>query len=204
MKEGFGFFELWRRRLTAVFGVLCLGFVIVTHHSWPDGGVIDRAFDIAGALCVAAGVLGRLWSTAYIGGRKNKDLVMDGPYSMTRNPLYFFSFLGGLGVFLAFQNIYIIAVYVVAFPLSYRYVIRSEEKRLAGLFGPEFDKYLESTPAFFPNVFKLKVGKIDSVAPGLIKRSLGDGSVFVLLLLVAYLIEHLQETGVLHVLWRVP
>ena len=34
----------------------------------------------------------------YVGGRKNAELVTTGPYSMMRNPLYFFSLLGVAGV----------------------------------------------------------------------------------------------------------
>jgi len=204
MREGYGFFERRRKALSALFVIPAVGLVFITHHSWEDGSTLDILFDVGAVLFVVIGILGRAWSTAYIGGKKNSELVVKGPYSMTRNPLYLFSFIAGLGVCVEMKNIYLIIAYLILFPLSYHYVIGSEEKRLAGLFGKEFDDYRRSTPAFFPNVFRLDMGKIDTVAPGLLKKTLRDGSVFVLLLVFIRLVEYLQESGVLSVVWRVP
>jgi protein-S-isoprenylcysteine O-methyltransferase Ste14 len=36
----------------------------------------------------------RLWCSLYISGYKNSQLITSGPYSLCRNPLYFFSFVG--------------------------------------------------------------------------------------------------------------
>ena len=83
--------------------------------------------EFLGFFLVFVAVLGRLWCTLYIGGRKDLDLCQSGPYSLTRNPLYFFSFLGLVGVCLAAQNIVLMIISVVAFLVYYRPVIRNEE-----------------------------------------------------------------------------
>lgn len=53
--------------------------------------------ELTGYLLLIAAALGRIWAFAYIGGRKNRELCQKGPYALTRNPLYFFSFLGVVG-----------------------------------------------------------------------------------------------------------
>ena len=61
----------------------------------------SRSAALAGLLAwpvLAAGVSLRLWSTLHIGGHKRQRVVMDGPYSICRNPLYLFSLLATLGV----------------------------------------------------------------------------------------------------------
>jgi protein-S-isoprenylcysteine O-methyltransferase Ste14 len=198
------FFEKYRRALSAVAAVLCGAFVLVTHHSWPEGSALDLTLDIGGAALVLMGIGGRAWCTMYIGGRKNQELVDKGPYSMTRNPLYFSSFLAGLGICLEVGNVYVIAAYLVFFPLYYHFVIQSEEKRLAGLFSEAFDRYKQTTPAFFPNIAIYDSGELAEYSPELVKRTVRDGSVFVLVLAVVIGIELLQGAGVLPVLWTVP
>lgn len=103
-----------------------------------------------GMVLIFAAVLGRIWCSLYISGRKDKQLCITGPYSLSRNPLYFFSFLGLTGVCLASQNIILLIASVFAFFVYYSMVIASEEKRLRELFPVDFDRYVALTPAFFP------------------------------------------------------
>jgi len=204
MKEGFSFFEYHRRALSTVFLVAGLFLVLVTQHTWVEGGTVDTVFDWAGVILVAKGVLGRVWATMYIGGKKNSTLVTTGPYSMCRNPLYLFSFIAGLGVTVAFENLLLIGLYVLAFSLYYPNVIRSEEKRLESIFGAEFVAYKGASPAFFPKLTGLNLGKLSDYSARLMFKNFMDGSVFILMLPVAYIVERLHESGVLPVLLRIP
>lgn len=203
-RSGFNFFERYRRFLTAVFLVVGIGFLLMTSHARPSDERAVTALSIAGAVFVLAGVSGRVWCTAYIGGRKNAELVTKGPYSMTRNPLYFFSFLGGLGLCLELKNLYLIAMYIVAFPIYYHYVIMSEERRLDGLFGASFQKYRSSTPAFFPNIAMLDLGDLSDVSTKHVMKNAMDGMVFVLLLIAAYMFDKYQASGAISSLLGLP
>jgi protein-S-isoprenylcysteine O-methyltransferase Ste14 len=67
--------------------------------------------EIASYLLVAVATVGRLWCGIYVFGRKSKALCLDGPYSICRNPLYIFTFLGALGVAAASNRIVLIVCF---------------------------------------------------------------------------------------------
>ena len=52
----------------------------------------------AGLALIVICILGRTWCTLYIGGRKKRELINKGPYSVVRNPLYFFTTIGAAGI----------------------------------------------------------------------------------------------------------
>ncbi|MGB4295037.1 MAG: hypothetical protein WBJ16_05340 [Smithellaceae bacterium] len=49
---------------------------------------------LMGAVLVGVASMGRLWCSLYIAGYKAEILVTEGPYSITRNPLYFLVYWG--------------------------------------------------------------------------------------------------------------
>jgi protein-S-isoprenylcysteine O-methyltransferase Ste14 len=69
--------------------VLVLATVLLTQPMLT--GRIHEFLEMAGVSLALLCVAGRMWSSLYIGSRKNRELVTAGPYSITRNPLYFFS-----------------------------------------------------------------------------------------------------------------
>lgn len=204
VKQGYGFFEHYRRHVTSI--ALFFGAIIIflTAPGWKDGGNIGEAFDIAGAILILAGILGRLWSTMYIGGKKNASLVTKGPYSMCRNPLYFFSFLASLGVCIEFENILLVVLFLSFFWFYYHRVITSEEKRLQSFFGEVFDAYKASTPMFMPNIFKYDSGDGPTIIPNLLWKNFLDASIFLVFIPLAYVVRRLQESGHLATLLRIP
>src|SRR5438874_6144411 len=80
-----------------------IAFALVSQAAYVEDGFWDTTWEVVSFLILLTAAFGRIWSAAYISGRKNHELVVDGPYSLTRNPLYFFSFLGYLGAGLAFE-----------------------------------------------------------------------------------------------------
>ena len=64
---------------------------------------------MSGLALVVLCITGRLWCILYVGNKKNLELVTRGPYSMTRNPLYFFSTLGAAGIGLMFGSLTVAA-----------------------------------------------------------------------------------------------
>jgi protein-S-isoprenylcysteine O-methyltransferase Ste14 len=94
-----------------------------------------------GLALIALCILGRAWCTLYIGGRKTNELVELGPYSVSRNPLYLFSFVGIAGLGLQSGSVVISALLAVIAFAVFLPVIRQEESVLDRRFPNAFFDY---------------------------------------------------------------
>ncbi len=159
--------------------------------------------EIAGFALLIIAALGRVWCSIYISGRKDRVLCVDGPYQLTRNPLYFFSFLGIIGFAMALQSVLILLVASGAYLAYYRYVIRSEESRLASIFGASYVSYCTATPRFFP-AFKTP-DRIESysINPRIVERALKEVVWFLFAILAIEVVEMIHAKGHL-VLLKLP
>lgn len=190
-------------RLIVVF---CLPLVVITRHPWSEGGFTDLLLESLGEVLLFAGVLGRIWATLYIAGRKNERLVTIGPYSICRNPLYLFTALIGAGLLCMFGSLLLVPPVVALFAFTYALTIRKEECFLAERFGEEYAAYAREVPRFLPAVWKYrpdKPGAPPTFEPRLVLRGILDTGVFLLLIPLAEFIEGLHVSGVLPVLLRI-
>lgn len=133
--------------------VLAAPLVVVLLLSYPTVGENSTAgiiLNIAGWLVFGLYVTFRLWATLFIGSRKDTELQSEGPYSMTRNPLYFGTFCFALSTVLLLKSLTLAAVVLVGFFFYSRFVVRAEERFLAGKFGERFARYCHGTPRFVP------------------------------------------------------
>ena len=116
-------------------------------------------FSCIGFALVVLGGFGRIWSSLYLEGFKTKKLIKDGPYSMVRNPLYFFSLTILLGICFAIKSIPISIALLLVFVLFHVPTIMNEEKVLLSTHDKSYKAYYESTPRLLPNIFKYKKTK---------------------------------------------
>ena len=115
---------------------------------------------IIGFVLVVFGSFGRIWASLYIEGHKTKNLITAGPFSMVRNPLYFFSLIMLLGFSLALKSIYLPLSLLLIFVIFHIPTIANEEKKLQNTHGEKFEDYVRSTPRLIPNIFKYKKPEI--------------------------------------------
>lgn len=131
-----------------------VALVLLTHPVWVAGGFLDVAIRMTGLAAILACIFGRAWCALHVGGRKNRQLVTDGPYAYTRNPLYLFSAIGAGGVGLCFGSLVLGAVLFAAVAVAFHFVIAREEPTLRRLFGDAFEAYRNRVPRFW---LKLRV-----------------------------------------------
>src|SRR4051812_21270939 len=99
-------------------------FALISQSRYEEGGFWDTTLEVVSFLILLVGAMGRVWVSAYISGRKYNELVTDGPYSMMRNPLYFFSFLAYVGAGLAFEKVSVAIAFALAFFFTHWPTIR--------------------------------------------------------------------------------
>lgn len=107
-----------------------------------------------GIMLVFIGMVGRIFSSIFIGNLKNQKIINYGMYSITRNPLYFFSFIGFLGVLIFTGIITFVVVGLVFFAFYYYNVITYEGNFLLNKFGDDYKMYQKNVPIFIPNIKK--------------------------------------------------
>jgi len=125
-----------RKTLGLIYGVFLLFFPSKRMKKLP-------------LIITLAGIIMRLWAAGII--RKNKRLSIRGPYSICRNPLYFGSFLVGLGLSLSLLPFVLALLFPVIFLSIYIPKMKQEEEDLEEIFGNEFLKYKRDVNLFCPS-----------------------------------------------------
>lgn len=187
-------FERWRTKLTALFFPFWLIGLISTRSEGFET-VTYKVVEYVGFTAVGIAVIGRIWCSLYISGRKDHALCIVGPYSLSRNPLYFFSFVGVLGVCCAAQNLTLAVISGVIFTAYYHLIISKEEKRLSFMFGVDFDRYVRTVPRFFPRLAAPTINQKIEVNVRAFSRSLTEVFWFLVAFIVLEIIEDLRRNG---------
>jgi protein-S-isoprenylcysteine O-methyltransferase Ste14 len=170
-----------RIQLLWALSILLIATVLTVQPRIPDHSFWHSAMIDGGEITLIFGVLGRLWSALYVGGRKNLELVTDGPYSLCRNPLYFSSMLAITGACMISGSMMIALVFPAAFLVVFLYTARRETLHLSSKFGPLFDEYARRTPLLIPNIRGFR-GTDVRISADVLMRTARD-SVFLVLLI---------------------
>jgi protein-S-isoprenylcysteine O-methyltransferase Ste14 len=179
-----------------------VGLALFAQHAWDEHGAVDAVLSSFGNALLVAGCAGRIWCALYIAGRKNTTLVDCGPYSLTRNPLYFFSFLAFIGAGLSFESLTLAALFGVVFFATHWPTIKLEEVHLRNLFGSDFDAYMARVPRFLPRFGAYQVTDSLVVNTRIFTRTMFEASLIPLVFLGAQAIEEGHAQGILPtVLW---
>lgn len=143
-----------RMRNTRILMAIVLLMTFFTSPVIPEGSFVYLASKLTGFILLTACAIGRIYSTAFIGGAKNEKLMTAGPYSMCRNPLYFYSLLGAAGVGLMSVQVTSFIIIFGGFLWIYSDLIKREEEFLLQKFGAVFDTFRTTTPRLLPNIKK--------------------------------------------------
>jgi protein-S-isoprenylcysteine O-methyltransferase Ste14 len=196
--------EKLRIRISQIFAVLIVVLICVSRSAWEDkAALVTTVLFLLGVALVGIASLGRLWCSVYIAGYKKVRLVTQGPYSMCRNPLYFFSLIGGLGIGFVSESFLIPLLILIAFTTYYPFVIKTEEAELAKLHKDEFEMYFQKIPRFFPKISYLTEPEEYIIKPVLLKKHMFSALWFIWLIGILETIEGLHQLGVLPTIFKI-
>ena len=193
-----------RRRSVALGLIFVMAIALCTGSMWEDGDLLNLLIEDLGLVLIAIAIVGRAWCSLYIGGRKAEELVTTGPYSISRNPLYVFSFIGAFGVGLQSGSLTLGFVFLLATMAIFVPLIAREESFLGNAMPRLFSAYCAMTPRLWPRPGLWRSPGEITVRPDLFLRTLADGLPFVLAWPLFDGIEMLQRSGLLPVLIRWP
>lgn len=196
--------RLLKKRMfhTRALIALLVPYLLLTDTIYPDGSWMHAGLEWIGYALVIIGAFGRVWCSAYIGGRKNDVLTFHGPYSVVRNPLYVFSFLAVLGIGLQSATFTLTIALIVIFLLYYPGVVAREEAFLLHRFGQAYRDYMARVPRWLPR-FSLWESPVEiSTRPVFILRTMRDAALFFLPFPLFALQSNLHDTGVMPLLLR--
>lgn len=183
-------------------GVVVVMLLVST--SWMGWGFERFTLAMLGYVLVICGVMGRVYCSVYIGGRKNDVIVREGPFSVVRNPLYVFSFIALVGVGLQSGMFTLTALLIAAFVMYYKVVVDKEEAFLSHKFGESYETYRKEVPRWIPDLDQWKEPEHTESMPKFIRRTMLDAAVFFLPMPCFIFIAILQNKGILPAWFVLP
>jgi protein-S-isoprenylcysteine O-methyltransferase Ste14 len=188
-------------RMAVIPVVLLAAFV---SPPWSVGSAVSFSLQSVGYVMLVAGLAIRIWSVIYIGGRKSRQLVCDGPYSLCRNPLYMGTFVIAIGASLCLENLLMLAAVLTIFLPVHVAAARLEESHLLELFPQQYPSYLHQVPRFWPRLRAYHSDDVLTVPLRSIRRVAFDTFAFLMLPLAKDFLDLLHRQGTLPVLLHFP
>lgn len=195
--------QQWQRKAIVV-GAAAVGIALLLamRPVSPEDGVWHETVERSGIILILVGILGRTWCAMYIGGNKLNRLVTEGPYSVTRNPLYVFSAIAAFGLGAQLGSMVYALVCAAATVAIFALVIRHEERALAARFPSEFALYKARVPRLAPNFCGWEDADTILVRPALVRRTFWDATLFLLAVPGLKALESLRDSVPLSTFFR--
>jgi protein-S-isoprenylcysteine O-methyltransferase Ste14 len=149
----------------AVFPIVFLAVVLfVPPARFLGHPAADLAVTTAAAVVLLLGQLIRCLTIGLVyikrGGRNKRvyadQLVVEGIYAHTRNPMYVGNFMIAAGVCFMHGSPVVYLGVLAFFVVVYLSIVTAEERYLAGRFGPEYGEYCRSVNRFWPRLRGLR------------------------------------------------
>ncbi|MDR5653440.1 methyltransferase family protein [Ruixingdingia sedimenti] len=177
--------------------LIALPFVIFSKSVWMETHWIFEMMEVAGIALIIVAVLGRFWSILYIGSRKNKVVMQDGPYSMVRHPLYLFSTIGVAGFGLMLGSVVLTVVLTGLIFAILSITAAKEEAFLRAEFGDAYGDYAARVPRILPNPALFRTEESVTFNVRTLRVNLQDALVFLALIPLADAFEMIKGYGLI-------
>ena len=130
------------------------------------GGISANYFlNFVGIIVILLGTCLRMSARGYkkANSKEGQSLVVGGPYTFVRNPMYLGTLSIGAGFLLIIWPWWLLPVFIGIFYLRFRQQIIKEENHLGKLFGKKFQDYCQSVPRLFPTLKSFRQAKLNDV-----------------------------------------
>jgi protein-S-isoprenylcysteine O-methyltransferase Ste14 len=181
------------RLLQACYAVL-LATVAFVDPRWSHSDA-GRLLELGGLALIALAILGRIWATLFIAGRKDTDLIDAGPYARCRHPLYAWSVVASLGLGLATQSLVLTGVTAMLSILVHVMAAIGEERRLAASPAIDYLHYAARVPRFWPKASGTATPQALIVNAAIYWKAFIDGAALIGLYVALELIAAGREAG---------
>jgi len=193
------------RKIAVLVAILALvGLALVSQSVGGVDGEWHERVEAVGFVAMILSIVGRAWCSLYIGGRKKAEIVDRGPYSITRNPLYVFSYIGAFGIGAQSGSVTIGLGFVLAAMAVFYLTVKREEAFLEREFGAVYTAYKARTPRFWPRFSLWRDEEELTIRPSLFVTTIRDGLVFLLAIPIFELIDAGQAAHWLRILLHLP
>lgn len=186
-----GFVNQYRKFILRLLAVALAAYLFYVPSPWDFLAAFVISLQALGSLLLFAGIVGRVFASLSIGGRKDQTIVRTELYSVCRNPLYFSSFLMTIGFGLLMGRVDFTVAAAAAYLAVFYPMMLNEARFLKSRF-PEFGEYESSVPLFIPDFSRWQARETFEINFRLVFRTLLDAAVALpviplVLILKAYL-----------------
>ena len=191
--------QVRRRRALGILAAMAVCVLPWVSSAWPESSWMNQGLEWIGLAFLILAVLGRCACMLYLGGRKGADLVAEGPYSVSRNPLYVFSILAVFGIGLQTGSLVVGLVLAALASLIFHWIVGEEEILLRQAFGASYEAYCRKTPRFLPKWSLWESPQHVTVDLQGVWNTVRDALPYFLSIPVFEAIEAAQQAGWVHV-----
>jgi len=195
--------QLIRKWVLGLALLAAVALAFVSSSPWV-GQPLSEGIESVGLGAIVISIVGRAWCSLYIGGRKKAEIVSTGPYSISRNPLYVFSYFGAVGVGAQTGSATMAVLFVVIAVAVFHFTIRQEEAWLTAEFGDPYRAYMARTPRLGPDFGKWHDNAELTIRPRFFLTTIRDGLAFLLAVPIFKGVDWAQAQGWLPVLIHLP
>lgn len=196
--------QVIRKFALVVVIVVGAAFAAISDSLWDTHSAGRELIEFFGLLLIVGCIVIRIYCSLYIGGRKISSLVILGPYSVCRNPLYAASIIGAIGIGGQQGSITLGLITGSIVAVIFYLLVLREERLLSQIHGVEFELYRQRVPKFIPDFSLWRDVKKIEIEPRYALTTALDGCVILLWLPIAEALEHMHDAGFFPVLLRLP
>jgi protein-S-isoprenylcysteine O-methyltransferase Ste14 len=195
--------QQWQRKIIVVAAAAVgVGLLASMRAASPEGAYWHETVERIGIILIMVGIIGRTWCAMYIGGNKLNRLVIEGPYSLTRNPLYVFSAIAAFGLGAQLGSVVFALICAAVTLIIFALVISHEERALSERFPGDFVRYKARVPRLMPNFRGWQDAETILVRPALVHRTFWDAMLFLLAAPGLKALEGLRDASLIAPLFR--